>query len=497
MGRIPGSTIYRKKAGTMNGMQYGSGADPVSSHELTEKERRTMVGAVANSNTFLHSPTLRSFFVYVAEHALAGRLDEIKEQRIGWHVLGRKPDYDTANDNIVRIRARQVRQKLDEYFSTEGRDSTWIITIPKGGYVPVFQLRPEAPARMDTQTVAVHLNSADPRHDVKSDPPSSEANSPASLETQHLQPPAPASPRPRQHAVLVRLLPWLIAGAATLALGVYFWSKQEAHPYIQRPATETSGLWKQFFPTAGKEVTVVVADSGFSIWQDFTHRTQSLGDYVGRAFLREPDNNPSVSKITSTPYTSLADAILTARISETAMQFGGRINVKHARNMDIHDFSNKDMVLLGSHSSDPWVELFEPHMNFVLEQDHAVGLERFRNRSPQAGESQIFDTSRLATDEGSEESYAVVAFLPSLGGSGHVLILEGLDMEGTEAAGEFVLNPEKFGALLQRAGVARGAKLRPFEALIKLRAIRGGFEALELVAFRYGDEGVKTSALGG
>jgi hypothetical protein len=387
---------------------------------------------------------------------LAGRLDEIKEQQIGWHVLGRKEDYDTANDNIVRIRARQVRQKLDEYFATEGGDSPWIISIPKGGYEPVFQARPEKPSSADAEAIAAQVDAE--------------------------------SAKPRVHGIstrarVVRALPWFIAAVAT-TLCIVFWLPRDS--FSPQPEVDSRGLWGQFFPKRGKEITVVVADSAFALWQDFMHRNENLGEYVSRAYLREPADNADARGIAVRPYTSLADVILTLQISKIATLFGGEVNVKHTRNVEIHDFSNGDAVLLGSRRSDPWVELFEPHMNFVLDQDTKLIGPCFRNRSPKPGEPQVYSAGNWTGVKGSEESYAVAALRPNLEGTGHVLILEGLDMEGTEAAGEFVCNPEKFGALLRATGATRGAALKPFEALIKLRAIPGGYEALELVAFRYG-----------
>jgi hypothetical protein len=401
--------------------------------------------------------------VYVGEHALAGRRIEIKEQQIGHHVLGRKADYDTANDNIVRIRARQVRQKLEEYFSTEGLDSQWIITIPKGHYVPLFQARsqmlPLGPGEAAI-TGDMGMGGSKPQngHEV---------------------------PQPFR---LARALPWLIAGASTFALCVVLFANR-THVFSHQPSAATRSLWGQFFPTRGREVTVVVADSAFALWQDFTHRNESLGEYVGRGYLSEPADNADARGIALRPYTSLADVILTLQISKIANLFGGEVNVKHTRNVDIHDFSNGDAILLGSRRSDPWVELFEPHMNFVLDQDSKLTGPSFRNRSPKPGEPQSYSASNWAGVRGSEESYAVAALRLNLEGTGHVLILEGLDMEGTEAAGEFVCNPEKFSALLRAAGATRAPALKPFEALIKLRAIPGGYEALELVAFRYGTAG--------
>ena len=435
---------------------------------LTEQEQRLLLERVANSNVFQHSPALRAFLLYVGEHALAGRLDEIKEQQIGWHVLGRKEDYDTANDNIVRIRARQVRQKLDEYFSGEGSDSPWIISIPKGGYEPVFQARPERPPASDT----VRINGGDAMR--------------GHADEVSLQTAASTRPDVSRHVGFAAILPWLITAVATLALFTVLFVSRTAYMRSELPSATSRSLWGQFFPKPGKEVTVVVADSAFALWQDFMHRNENLGEYVSRAYLREPEDNAEARGIAVRPYTSLADVILTLQISKIATMFGGEVNVKHTRNVDIHDFSNGDAVLLGSRRSDPWVELFEPRMNFVLDQDAKLTGPCFRNRSPKPGEPNAYFAGNWTGVKGSEESYAVAALRPNLEGTGHVLILEGLDMEGTEAAGEFVCNPEKFAALLHATGATREAVLKPFEALIKLRAIPGGYEALELVAFRYG-----------
>lgn len=436
---------------------------------LTEQEQRLLLERVANSSVFQQSVTLRAFLLYVGEHALAGRLDEIKEQQIGWHVLGRKEDYDTANDNIVRIRARQVRQKLEEYFSGEGGESPWIISIPKGGYEPVFQARPESPAASDT----VHFNGRD--------------SSRARANEVSLRPAASTyRPGASRRYGLSAILPWLITAIATLALLAVLFVSRTTYMRSGLPSAASRSLWGQFFPRPGKEVTVLVADSAFALWQDFMHRNENLGEYVSRSYLREPEDNADARAIAVRPYTSLADVILTLQISKIANLFGGVVNVKHTRNVDIHDFNTGDAVLLGSRRSDPWVELFEPQMNFVLDQDSKLTGPCFRNKVPKPGEAKSYGAGNWTGVKGSEESYAVAALRPNLEGTGHVLILEGLDMEGTEAAGEFVCNPEKFAALLRAAGAARDSVLKPFEALIKLRAIPGGYEALELVAFRYG-----------
>ena len=46
-----------------------------------------------------------------------------------------------GEDSIVRSQARFLRQRLEEYFATEGRDEPIRLTIPKGSYVPEFHFR--------------------------------------------------------------------------------------------------------------------------------------------------------------------------------------------------------------------------------------------------------------------------------------------------------------------------------------------------------------------
>ena len=82
------------------------------------------------------------------------------------------------------------------------------------------------------------------------------------------------------------------------------------------------------------------------------------------------------------------------------------------------------------------------------------------------------------------DSYALAALVPSLTGLGRVVILEGLSMEGTEAAGELLINPERFADLLRLMGVSRNAPVRPFEALLKLSAVAGTYANTSVIAFR-------------
>jgi TolB-like protein len=90
------------------------------------------------------SDQLKRLLRLVVERTLDGRPELLKEYNLGLEVFQRPPDYDPKIDPIVRVQARRLRSKLDEYYASEGSDASFVIHIPKGAYVPVFEARKSA-----------------------------------------------------------------------------------------------------------------------------------------------------------------------------------------------------------------------------------------------------------------------------------------------------------------------------------------------------------------
>ncbi|MGE0440092.1 MAG: tetratricopeptide repeat protein [Gemmatimonadales bacterium] len=104
-----------------------------------------LVDRIAASPGFAGSDQLTRFLRYVVNAALADPGARLREQAIGVAVFGRPAEYDPTVDAVVRVQARQLRFKLTEYFATEGRHEPIEIQIPKGTYLPRFEVRPVAP----------------------------------------------------------------------------------------------------------------------------------------------------------------------------------------------------------------------------------------------------------------------------------------------------------------------------------------------------------------
>ena len=122
------------------------------SPSLASDSRWDLAKRVSDAPQFRKSPRLREFLLFVCDRALQDRQDELNEQQIGCTVFGRRPEYSTGEDNIVRVEARKLRMRLEEYFTAEGSGELVLIEIPKGSYVPIFTPRTLPPISMPSPT---------------------------------------------------------------------------------------------------------------------------------------------------------------------------------------------------------------------------------------------------------------------------------------------------------------------------------------------------------
>jgi hypothetical protein len=94
---------------------------------------------VLRSPAFERSARLRRFLRFICELSLKGESSRINEYLIGSEVFQRGPGYSPNEDSIVRRQALTLRQKLQEYYSADGRDHGVRIELPVGRYVPIFR----------------------------------------------------------------------------------------------------------------------------------------------------------------------------------------------------------------------------------------------------------------------------------------------------------------------------------------------------------------------
>ena len=96
---------------------------------------RTEVDRVLGSDLFRNSDSLRHLLAYLGEKSLADQPVELKEYTIGIEACGKSSAYDPQRDASVRVQVGRLRQKLEEYYHTEGVADPVIIELPKGRFV--------------------------------------------------------------------------------------------------------------------------------------------------------------------------------------------------------------------------------------------------------------------------------------------------------------------------------------------------------------------------
>ncbi|HKE26301.1 MAG TPA: hypothetical protein VKB88_28295 [Bryobacteraceae bacterium] len=427
-----------------------TGSPAVPSAPLLDS-RWEVVERVAASHVFRRSLRSRELLLFICERALQDRGADLREQHIGCGVFGRKPNYSPGEDNIVRVEMRQLRKRLEEYFASEGKDEPYVIVVPKGTYVPVFEPR----------AAAVPVNPA-------------------------IEKAVPA-PAPRSSSWVRFVQPTALVALA--AACIWLWLIGHAPPPTSAAVTEAiplrDSLWPLLF-NGTQQTFVVCADSALVVAETVLGRAVSLDDYLSRAYLddvakRSPGGTSMLPNLGLWQFTDIADTRLVQRLSRLNGEYWNKVTVESARNAQLQEFKNGNIILLGSVRSTPWVHLFDPMLDFQMEYDTRSQTTLVRDRSPRTGEPPVY---RSAKPGSSGVAYSVLALVPNLRRTGNVLIVGGTIAESTEATGEFITNAGTssgfLGGLIRRGN----GRLPYFEALLKVEIVEGVAKDPEVAVLR-------------
>ena len=115
----------------------------VTPTESDKKTIREQLDRIVHSGPFRLAPRRQRFLTYIINEILAGRGEKLKGYNIGLEVFDRPDTFDPNVDNIVRIEAARLREKLREYYDTDGQDDPVRIEVPKGTYTAQIEFRQE------------------------------------------------------------------------------------------------------------------------------------------------------------------------------------------------------------------------------------------------------------------------------------------------------------------------------------------------------------------
>lgn len=368
---------------------------------------------------FSHSRRFPSFLRYVVEKTLAGQEEDLKERTLGVEIFGRRADYDTSSDPIVRVTAAEIRKRIAQYYQEPGHENELRISLPAGSYIPQF-----GPAAAKDES-AVHA------------PVASGFVLPGTSVAERQTP--PHHHFWRGFAVSFLLLAALVGGAA------WIWQSQHRAPF--------DFFWGPVLKSSDPVLFCVADQNQYS---DIVLR--DAVDPTRQVLLK--DNLTAVVWDDLTPIVNVA-GLLQAN--------GKKYSLKGEGITNLMDLRAGPTVFIGAFDNAWTLRLTKPLRYHFVNNAEMTQLGIVDSNNAASGRWMVDRTQQLATNN--YRDYAIVArFTDSTTGK-LAVIAAGVGRGGTIVAGEFLTDPDYLAGLM-RAAKAAGNK-RNMEVVLSTQIIGG------------------------
>jgi hypothetical protein len=352
-----------------------------ASSGLDEEKILAQVGRIVQSETFRNSGVLQRLLRFLVDKFLSGDALHLKEYTVAVEALGRASTYDPRHDSAVRIQASRLRQKLAEYYRTEGKNDLIVIDLPKGHFQLSFGARDNIPE---------------------------------------------LSPQ-RSRMALGQILLYTALGIA-VAWGIFATAMLLREHQINTSADSTwnpalKELWRPFL-TANRPLMLVVEDPLFFRLQtnaDFKwFRDPSINDFAQVAdssTVKAVSKALDISKVGPehfyTPISEVTAALLLGKLLGTRQQ-----NISLARTSQVswQDIADENVVYVGARP------FFDVHSRGMSLQPQLIPVRGgVQNLKPGPGEPAMFADEYGAPGTENGEFYVVVTHIPGPTGASNLL----------------------------------------------------------------------------
>ena len=393
---------------------------------------------------FRNSRRYPALFRFIVEETLEGRGEFLKERLLGVRVFNRPPDYDTADDPIARVTIAEIRKRIAQYYHEEEHDSEMRIELMPGRYEPEFYPR------------KAKASSIEPLR-----PEAATALAMAPLTDTPATTPAQKLSKPRRS-----LLPsWVIVTAVVLVgmVAALLWrfDQPSARDQFWNPVVRP-GLTVTFCMPSGSGSRIAAA-AGILL-----HTRPAASDAAGAVGVSADTENPSFLDYEKNGENVVfSDVLATMRISNwiATRNVEQKLRLDHSTTLD--DLQQGPTILIGG-LDNAWTL-------------RALGRLRYRFQGTDQEQYWITDTkkpgSRMwqvdlsAQYPAFKRDFALIARVHDDSTRQVQVIVAGIGMSGTAAAGEFIVDPNQLEELRKRVG--SGFKDHDFEAVLGTDVVNG------------------------
>lgn len=412
-------------------------------HSREKEPCLEQVDKLVKSHVLHGSESLCKMLQYLAHQALNNPRVSVKEYQIATEAFGRPSDFDPHLDATVRVQAGRLRSKLAEYYGGVGHDDRIVVELPKGSYALSFHPR-----------TAENLLRATP--------------GPHAVLDEFTKPPSA-----RKFVFVIVVLCVLLAGSIIANVG-FVWARRSRQPLASSPADLAPPIlhlfWRPFL-TGPEQPWVVFSNAGF------------IGrPETGMRYFNPAEDSPNHIL---DHYTGVGEVFAVSDLDHLFGQLGHRIHIKRGSLFTPDDAKNNDLIFVGSPAENLALREIPSTQEFVFQRVPSgprKGDLAIFNVHPKAGEPFAFlpnpPTPPLAED------YSIIALIHGLNPARSTLILAGTSTIGTQAAVEFVCQPDSLRELLRQLNVSNSSDLKPFEAVLRVQVRHDVPIASKLIAVR-------------
>ena len=390
--------------------------------EIPASRIQEALAEILISVPFRSSNQSQQLLRYIVDKTLSGHAGLLKERVIGAEVFGRRPDYDTNADPIVRARAAEVRKRLALYYQTEHGRSVRI-SVPHGSFRAIFEQIERNPVQQPS--------APSPGPELSEPPAETGASAIPRDVIGHDLKQASAEPRVRW---------WWIAIAASVV--ILIWAIQQNFPSPQVRA------FNQFWsPVLDNPHRVLIYVGGNAVYQ-------LSPSYLDEYYREHPRSHseemgfesyiplPPGTKIDAQDlypakdiFVTIGDVAAITKIEAVLVRRNRQFDIRYGGDIAYGDLRESPTILVGAHNNS-WTLTMTENLRYVFD-----------------GRSAIVDRSdprkRWSSSADFAEDYAIVSRVLNSQAGTSVIIAAGVGYPGTQAAAEFVTNPQSVSALVK------------------------------------------------
>lgn len=369
------------------------------------------------SEAFRRAERHSRFLAFVCEKTLGGNGSQLNEYLIAHEVFGRGSDYSPGEDSVVRRQAHAVRQKLQEYYAGPGKEDAIRIILPVGRYVPSFLRAEVEPAPL-----------------VAEPPPAAPA------------PPPVAAPTPQwskwQIALAIAAAP-LLVGAGWLSATA---NRGPTGAAVRLDPALTE-LWSAWLADP-KGATICFSNPVTAVVKQF-HSPPPDTPIPPRIEMHpaEADHFRKWLHLPAGGFLYLSPAISQAKMGEAvgsvrlaAMLAAQQVPVHatQSRFLSWDDFRSANLILLGHDEANRWLDPILAKLPLRLAPTSHDKPRRIIHAEAAPGQPNEYRLHYSTRDDQPSQDFALISMLAGMDGKRQLLLVNGLNTEGTETALEYL-----------------------------------------------------------